>query len=288
MKERIRQMALAALSTDSFPRPIPERCADPAELDDPVAVAQGMRRFLLRQPVEIRPGELLADRYRYGGCDYPADFYKRAGHRHLSRVWQQCCFSSHPNDLYYWGWTHVSLDYGYILQNGLRGYLDRIDAAAARYSDDEKKIRFLEGMRIAITAIQERSALIAKAAGQAAETENDLLFRRNELSVADRMERVPMEPAKDFREAVTCVWTMFLTAPDRLGRIVSIFIRIMPGGRRKALFPAKTRRSIFRSCLSASMNRRLTTNRSLTAVTIIWSSADTCRTGKTDGTNCPI
>lgn len=219
MNERIERLARVALKTDTFPRPIPEPLRDERELSDPVAIAEGMRRFLLKQPVEVRPEELLADRYRFYGCEYPADFYTSVGHRHKNEARYRCCSETHPNDLYYWGWTHVSLDYGYILQNGLTAYRARIDAAKRKFAGDEEKTRFLRGMEIVLETIQARCSLVAAEARRQAALAPDDAARGNYLRIAEAMDWTPMRPARDFFEAVQCVWSLFLVAPDSLGRI---------------------------------------------------------------------
>ncbi len=219
MNERIESLALAALKTDTFPKTIPEPLQDERELTDPAAIARGMRRFLLKQPVEVRPEELLADRYRYHGCEYPADYYKSSGHRYKNAARHKCCSFTHPNDLYYWGWTHVALDYGYILQNGLKAYQARIEAAKEKFSGDAEKHAFLCGVEIALGSIQERCNMVAdEARGQAALHQNASV-RENYLRIAEAMSWVPWNPARNFFEAVQCVWSMFLVAPDSLGRI---------------------------------------------------------------------
>lgn len=219
MNARIKALALSVLKTDTFPKPIPERLRDKAELNDPVAVAEGMRRYLLKQPIELRKNELIADRYRYSGCEYPADYYKSAGHYHKNEARYRCCSETHPNDLYYWGWTHVALDYGYILQNGLASYLHRIDSARKTFQNDAAKIAFLSGMEIALHAVAERGRLVAIEARKQAELLENADVRQNYLAIAEAMEWTPMRPARNFFEAVQCVWTMFLVAPDSLGRM---------------------------------------------------------------------
>lgn len=219
MNERIEKLARTALKTDTFPTPICEPLRSEEELKDPVAVAQGMRRYLLKQTVEVRPEELLADRYRYHGCEYPSDYYKSNGHRYKNAAWDRCCHVSHPNDVYYWGWTHVSLDYGYVLENGLQAYADRIDRACERYAGDAEKTQLLNGMRIALNAIQERCQLVADEAKKQAAVIDDAEVRENYLRIAEAMSHAPMKPARNFFETVQCTWSMFLVAPDSLGRI---------------------------------------------------------------------
>lgn len=219
MNERIQTLALVALKTDTFPEEIPEPLQSSDELTDPIAIAQGIRRFMLKQPVEVREEELLADRYRFHSCAYPADYYKSNGHYYKNAARKKCCSETHPNDLYYWGWTHVSLDYGYILQNGLRAYQERLDAAKKKFVENEESYAFLIGMEIALNAIQERCNLVSECARIQAEQQQNEQVQRNYLKIAEAMAWSPMNPARNFFEAVQCTWSMFLIAPDSLGRI---------------------------------------------------------------------
>lgn len=219
MNDRILKMAHAALLDNSCPPTIPERCHNESELQDPLAIAEGFRRFLLNQPVEIRAEELLADRYRVNGCDYPSDIYRRGGHPNLSTYWNTCCSATHPNDLFYWGWTHVSLDYGYVLQNGMKAYIERIRASEKAHEGQTDKLRFLSAMQIALETVQARSNLVASLAKEKAACTEDEALKKQYLRLANALFQTPMEPARDFYEAIQCVWTLFCTAPDSLGRI---------------------------------------------------------------------
>lgn len=217
MNERIEALAYSVLKTDTFPKAIPEPLSNENELNDPIAIAQGLRRFVLKQTVEVRSDELLADRYRYVGCDYPADYYCSDGHRYKNIARGQCCSDSPPNDLYYWGWTHVSLDYGDVLQKGLIERLRRIEVAKARYTNDAEKTAFLNGMQIALNTMQDRCAMVADEAERQAALNPKA--REGLLRIAEAMRHTPMEPARNFFEAVQCTWSLFLVAPDSLGRI---------------------------------------------------------------------
>ncbi len=68
MNERIMRLAQAALKYNSCLPSIPERCEDENELKDPIAIAEGYKRFLLKLPLEVRDDDLLADRYRWWVC----------------------------------------------------------------------------------------------------------------------------------------------------------------------------------------------------------------------------
>lgn len=219
MNKRIKNMAEKALAGDSFPEPVPVVIKDKSDLEDPIRIAEGLRDYLLKQPIDIRSNELIVDRYRFNKCEYPSDYYKRAGHINTNKAWSACCHASAPNDLYYWGWTHLSLDYGLILSQGLKKYIENIEKSQVEHRNNPQKNRLLEGMKISLKAIQERSLKYAdKGMELAAKTKsND--EKNHYQTIASHCRKVPMYPAETFHEAIQSVWTMFLINPDSLGRI---------------------------------------------------------------------
>lgn len=219
MNDRIKLLANEVLRTDTYPASVPEMCANPEELKQPISIANGVRRYLLKQPVEIRCNEYFVDRYRWHQCAYPADYYRCCGHDNRNEFWQTCCCYTHPNDLYYWGWTHLALDYDYILRFGLKKYIERIEKAKSGFADNRFKLDLLEGMKISLTAIQERCTLYADKATEFAAAATDPDEHKKYMRMAAALRTVPMEPATSFYEAIQSVWTMFLVLPDSLGRI---------------------------------------------------------------------
>ena len=219
MNDRINNMAHEVLDCDTFPQSIPEICLIQGELQDPVAIAHGLGRYIHNQTIDIRSNENIVDRYRFDKCDYPSDYYKRSGHKHTNRAWQSCCHASVPNDLYYWGWTHLALDYEYVLKHGLLGYLVRIDESKKKYASNPDRLNLLEGMAICLNAISERYLLYAKASEDMAAAASKEKDKDRYMAIAHNCRKVPMHPADTFYEAIQAIWSMFLINPDSLGRI---------------------------------------------------------------------
>ena len=118
MTERIRNMAKEAMyGEDKFPR-----CSisveNESELSSPKAIAEGLRRYFRKVPIKEYPGEKLFGRIRFSGCDYPSDFYRRAGCESFGKYWSKHCWNR-PDPVFYWGWTHVVLDFDSLLREGL-------------------------------------------------------------------------------------------------------------------------------------------------------------------------
>ncbi len=197
MIDRIRQLAQDALNdVDKFEPGIRETPA-PGEREDPVAIAHGLERFFASVPVKAYPGEHLFGRLRMDKCGYPGDFYRATGTRSKGAYWSRLCWVA-PTNVFYWGWTHIVLDYGFLLTHGLRGCIEMIDA-------QPQPNRQHEAMRIVLHALGDLSSRYAQICTDSA--------------LAAILRRVPMQPAETFREAVQAVWFLFQLCPDSLGRI---------------------------------------------------------------------
>ncbi len=215
MTQRIEKLAKAALVQDAY-SPAVEYTPDKHETAEDIGRA--IAHYLSLQPMECREGELLADRYRFFGLKgVPTCFYRCLfGARGSYWVGHNM---GHPTDgLFYFGWTHVALDYGYVLQNGLRVYIDRIAASERVHAGDREKEDFLCGMRLCLNGIIARyeayATVVRKHADEALGTRRAELLR-----LADTLARVASKPAESFFDAVQLTWILFLLAPDSLGRI---------------------------------------------------------------------
>ena len=197
MKENIKKMAQDALNCiDKFEYGKTETPAA-GERNDPLRIAAGLSRYFTSIPVKEYAGENLFGRFRLHYCLYPGDLYVRNGHVHYNEYWDKLC-SRRPRPLFYWGWTHIVLDFSYILQNGLDGYIAEIDALP-------KKNRLQRAMKVTLLALEEMFARFARSC-------------KNEV-LAAILKKVPAKPAETFYEAVQSVWSVFQLVPDSLGRI---------------------------------------------------------------------
>ena len=197
MTERIRNMAKEAMyGEDKFPR-----CSisveNESELSSPKAIAEGLRRYFRKVPIKEYPGEKLFGRIRFSGCDYPSDFYRRAGCESFGKYWSKHCWNK-PSPVFYWGWTHVVLDFDSLLREGLYGYRERI---CSRPQKDE----FCEAMITVLDSLEEFSLRCAECCSSP--------------RLRAILQKVPMRPAEDFYEAVQAVWFLFQLCADSLGRI---------------------------------------------------------------------
>ncbi len=215
MTERIKVLANKALSGDIYPKCVGYK---PEKNETSVDVGNAIKHYLEIQPIELNENEYLADRYRFFGMwSVPTCYYRCvAGER--GGYWSTLC-SSRPTNAFYWGWTHVALDYEYILKNGLEAYYQRIEKSKGMHSDNKEKLDYLDGMKLCLDGIVSRYETYGEKAAKLAENEQNGERKTALLRFADTFTRIPLKPAESFFDAVQLTWIAFLLAPDSLGRI---------------------------------------------------------------------
>ncbi len=215
MNERIEKLAKRALAGHDFPVYIKQAECDSC---DSSAIGAEIADYLRTYPIEFKEGEYLCDRLSFKGLrGCPSDYY-RIPFGERGRYWSSLC-AWHPTPLFYWGWTHVALDFGYLLNNGLEGYYGRIKKSRDLHAGDREKTDFLDGMKLCLDGIAARYALYGKRAAELAENEPDRDKGTALLRLSDSFTRIPVKPAESFFDAIQLIWIGFMLAPDSLGRI---------------------------------------------------------------------
>lgn len=111
------------------------------------------------------------------------------------------------------GDAHLAVDYQTVLQKGLRSYRQRtqekLDALDYAEFEDMKASYFYRAILIVIDAVETFAHRYARLAKEQAKTAG--AQRKQELEqIAQICERVPMEPARTFQEALQSVWFIHL------------------------------------------------------------------------------
>ncbi len=215
MNERIEKLAKKALTGDIYPKFVPYEGKNP---NCPIENGKAISEYLKIQPIEFQGDEYLVDRYRFSQLKSAvSDYYKCMG-KERNAYWNGLC-AHKPTDLFYWGWTHVALDYEYILNNGFEIYYKRIEEAKKIHIGNKEKTDFLEGMKICLDGIVARYKAYGEKAKELAENEQNKDRKTAFLRIADTFTRIPLKKAESFFDAVQFTWIAFLIAPDSLGRI---------------------------------------------------------------------
>ncbi len=218
MTERIERLAKNALSGDIY---TPSVKYEPENRDGAVNIGRAIAKYLLLQPIELRKDEYLCDRYRFNGMWSVPTCYYRSIFGERGRYWNtlSAYSSERKQNVFYWGWTHVALDYGYLLENGFEAYYKRIEDSKRMHAEDSEKVEFLEGMRLCLDGIAARYDAYRAYLTESAEKESNSDRKAAMLRLADSFTRIPKGKAESFFDAVQLTWIGFLLAPDSLGRI---------------------------------------------------------------------
>lgn len=116
------------------------------------------------------------------------------------------------------GGYHFSVDFEYIIKNGISGLLNQIDVKRRTVTTGEEK-DFLDDLSYAAQSViawaQAHSDALKKTADKATSEK-----RREELlRMADICRRVPELPSTSFYEAIQSYFFVFMLFPDGLGRL---------------------------------------------------------------------
>ncbi|MEC5341996.1 glycyl radical protein [Brenneria populi] len=122
-------------------------------------------------------------------------------------------------------WVH---DYEKVLRRGFKGIRQDAERRLALLDplnpvESVEKAPFLQAVVIAADAIVLWAKRHARLAAELAEKESDPRRRRELLEIADRCERVPEQPARDFRDALQAQWftQLFSRLEQKTGTIIS-------------------------------------------------------------------
>ncbi len=215
MNERIEKLAKKALAGYDFPQCVSYTSEDS---QNPIKIGTSIREYLKIQPYELRENEFLCDRYSFAGLKNAPSCYYRSIFGNRGRYWKSLCVYK-PTNLFYWGWTHIALDFEYVLNNGFEAYYERIKKSKENHINDKDKMEFLDGMKLCLDGIIARYRAYGEMASELARDEQNEYRKNALLKLADTFTRIPLKPANSFFDAVQFVWICFLLAPDSLGRI---------------------------------------------------------------------
>ena len=113
---------------------------------------------------------------------------------------------------------HLSVDFEYIIKNGISGLLTQIDEKRETVTNEDEK-EFLDDLSYAAQAIIAWTQACAEALRKAAEKATTEKRREELLRMASVCQRVPELPSTSFREAIQSYFFAFILFPDGLGRL---------------------------------------------------------------------
>lgn len=217
MNERIARLIEDVKKHDIFPVPVKVEY-DPFDekLAEPMRIAKHLCEYMAAQPPAIGDDNELLGLMRFDGSE-PADIFTRTGHRKISEAFSRY-YNQPQENLSTMEWQHANMDFGKLIRRGLAGLRADIIAARPGFYGNLEKLDYLAALESMIRGISERASLLANACRDAARRCADPRRRVTLRRMARNCDHVPMNPARDFEEAVQCVYFCFPFLPDSIGR----------------------------------------------------------------------
>lgn len=115
-----------------------------------------------------------------------------------------------PGNYFYNGVGHVTVDYGKVLNKGLKGIREEAEneLKSCKITDGNyaKKSHFLEAVIISLDAVIEYAMRYSRLAEDMANKETDSVRKEELLQIAKNCKNVPLNPASSFYEACQSFW----------------------------------------------------------------------------------
>ena len=173
-------------------------------------------KYILNQEPKITEISAMSGRFNFDGS-VVGDAFKRSGHLYTQRALEKYYLKPQEN-LSTMEWQHATADYKKVLEKGILGIIEEIDASLKKHTDPEK-IEFLNGLKkVAYTLIEwsEKCSLrVRDFAKDVTNCENKARL----LKLADALLNVPKNKPRSFYEAVLSIYICFSADPDSLGTL---------------------------------------------------------------------
>ena len=216
---RIQRLLDRELVTNLRPKPVAVEF-DPADmaLPEPVRIGKRLAEYMAAQPVVIREDEEFVGWLPFDHS-VESDLYRRYGHKEFFRRVHNRFFLKPQDRFATQESQHTSADFPKVIREGLVGIRRDIAASRERWAGDKDRLDYLRGMDLALDGIERRVAICVAECRRLADAERDPARRATLLEVAERLERVPMQPARTFDEGVQSVFFCFEFLSDAIGRL---------------------------------------------------------------------
>ena len=206
LSPRIQRLQALAIDHDVFPKAV-KVAYDAADerLPEPVRIGKRLCEYMSAQPVAIREGEELVGWLPFDGS-VESDLYRRTGHRAYGSLCMPLYYLKPKDRLATFEWLHSCGDFGKIVRVGFNGLRREVAASREKWAGDGDRLDYLRGLDLALDGIEARAKNCVAECRRLAGAENDASRKATLLKMAERLERVPMNPARTFEEGVQTVF----------------------------------------------------------------------------------
>ncbi len=236
-KQDIDALAELTRHEDIFPSGV-KGSYDPFDhaLPEPIFIGKRLSEYFSFQNVYLKDRNMFTGIFRFdlSSADVPGDVFPRTNHKYFGTACKH--FYCKPIDnLTIFEWQHSSPNYEYILKNGIRGTLKKIEYYKEVYRFDKEKYDFLIGLEYVCRGVISYAKRCSLTYLRAAEKENDPERRAQLLKISESCKNVPENPAESFFEGLQSVLFCFMCLSDSIGTLdrymYGLYMRDIESGR---------------------------------------------------------
>ena len=217
MNERIARLVKAARGGEIFPPCVKVEYDEfDLKLADPLRIAKRLSEYMEAQPCYFTEDNELLGMMHFDGS-VEADLFPRTGHAFFREACHQY-YCKPLENLCTFEWQHSNADFGKVIRLGLEGFRKEIIEARRNYASDLPRLNFLAGLEAMIRGIVRRAQQYAAECRKKAFSCSNPARKATLLRMASNCMQVPEHPARNFEEAVQCLYFCFIFQPDSIGR----------------------------------------------------------------------
>ncbi len=217
MNERIRKLTEVTLQGKMYARPTKtEYDREDLFLSRQQKESKRLCEFILNQePVLTEYSKMTG----FFNCDgtIVGDAFRRMGHKYKDEVMSQ--FYLNPVDnLSTMEWQHATADYQKVLDKGINGIIQEIDASL-KVNTESEQVEFLNALKSVANALIGWAHKCSDRALELSKTVENVEYKRNLETLSKALLNVPENKPSCFYEAVLTIYLCFSADPDSVGTL---------------------------------------------------------------------
>lgn len=172
--------------------------------------------YILNQEPKITEYSKMTGFFNFDGSCI-GDAFRRGGHTNY-QIMKNEFYLKEVDNLSTHEWQHATADYKKVLNKGISGIIDDIDASLTLHSKPEE-IEFLEGLKKVAHTFIKWAHKCSDRAAEFSKTVENAEYRKNLEKLSETLLKVPENAPENFYEAVLCIYVCFSADPDSVGTL---------------------------------------------------------------------
>lgn len=216
MNERIKTLTELTLSGKMYVEPTRVDYIKNPNLSESENDVLALCRYIEGQAPHFTEHSAFTGRFNFDGS-VVGDAFKRGGHRHTNQALNKYYLKPIEN-LSTMEWQHATADYQRVLECGILGIIDDIDASLEIHTEKSEREFLLSLKQVANSIIkwcEKCSETVKKRANTLENGENKARL----LKLSSAIANTPKNKPTTFYEAVLCIYVCFSADPDSVGTL---------------------------------------------------------------------